>query len=37
MSSWEAAGILNGGRQRVAIRDEGRLRTIAEGSDDRAD
>ena len=31
MSSWEAAGILDGGRQRVAVRDEQRLRTIAEG------
>ena len=31
MSSWEAAGILEGGRQRVAVRDEQRLRTIAEG------
>ena len=37
MSSWEAAGILEGGRQRVAIRDEGRLRTIAEGSEDSDD
>jgi CRP-like cAMP-binding protein len=33
MSSWEAAGILDGGRQRVAIRDEGRLRSIAEAED----
>jgi CRP-like cAMP-binding protein len=33
MSSWEAAGILDGGRQRVAIRDEGRLRIIAEAGD----
>ena len=31
MSSWEAAGILEGGRQRVAIRDEQRLQAIAEG------
>lgn len=32
MSAWEAAGILDGGgRQRVAIRDEQRLRTIAAG------
>jgi CRP-like cAMP-binding protein len=31
MSSWEAAGILDGGRQRVAIRDAQRLQAIAEG------
>jgi CRP-like cAMP-binding protein len=29
ISSWEASGILEGGRQRVAIRDEARLRAIA--------
>lgn len=37
MSSWEAAGILGGGRQRVAIRDEGRLRIIAGSSEDGGD
>jgi CRP-like cAMP-binding protein len=33
MSSWEAAGILDGGRQRIAVRDQSRLQMIAEGSD----
>ena len=34
MSAWEAAGILGGGRQRIAVCDESRLRMIAEGSED---
>lgn len=33
MSSWEAAGIMDGGRQRIAVRDESRLQMIADGSD----
>lgn len=33
MSAWEAAGIIEGGRQRIALRDRTRLQTIAEGSD----
>ena len=31
ISAWEAAGIVEGGRQRIAIRDHIRLRTIADG------
>src|SRR5262249_24434612 len=30
MSAWEAAGIVEGGRQRIAIRDRARLQTIAD-------
>jgi len=31
ISAWEAAGIIEGGRQRIAVRDHSRLRTIADG------
>ncbi len=34
MSAWEAAGLVEGGRQRVAIRDLTRLSAIAEGRTD---
>jgi CRP-like cAMP-binding protein len=31
ISAWEAAGIIEGGRQRIAVRDHSRLQTIADG------
>jgi CRP/FNR family transcriptional regulator, nitrogen oxide reductase regulator len=31
MSAWEAAGIIESGRQRIAIRDRRRLQSIADG------
>jgi CRP-like cAMP-binding protein len=31
MSAWEAAGVIEGGRQRITIRDRTRLQTIADG------
>jgi CRP-like cAMP-binding protein len=31
MSAWEVAGLIEGGRQRIAIRDQARLRLIADG------
>ncbi len=34
MSAWEAAGIIESGRQRVVVRDKARLQTIAAGSGD---
>jgi CRP-like cAMP-binding protein len=33
MSAWEAAGVIEGGRQRIAIRDRARLQTIADGQE----
>jgi CRP-like cAMP-binding protein len=33
MSAWEAAGVIAGGRQRIALRDKARLRAIAERLD----
>lgn len=33
VSAWEAAGVIEGGRQRIAIRDRTRLQTIADGQD----
>jgi hypothetical protein len=34
MSAWEAAGVVESGRQRVAVRDAERLSAIAEGKAD---
>jgi CRP-like cAMP-binding protein len=33
VSAWEAAGVIEGGRQRIAVRDRARLQTIADGDD----
>src|SRR5262245_33763151 len=33
ISAWEAAGVIEGGRQRIAIRDRVRLQTIADGQE----
>jgi len=33
VSAWEAAGVIEGGRQRIAIRDRRRLQTIADGQE----
>ena len=33
MSAWEAAGIIEGGRQRIAVRDRARLQSIADGQE----
>jgi CRP-like cAMP-binding protein len=33
VSAWEAAGVIEGGRQRIAIRDRARLQGIADGRD----
>jgi CRP/FNR family transcriptional regulator, nitrogen oxide reductase regulator len=33
VSAWEAAGVIESGRQRIAIRDRARLQTIADGRD----
>ena len=33
MSAWEAAGVVEGGRQRIAIRDRKRLQIIADGQE----
>lgn len=33
MSAWEAAGVVKGGRQRIAIRDRKRLQIIADGQE----
>ena len=33
MSAWEAAGVIEGGRQRIAIRDRARLQIIADGQE----
>jgi CRP-like cAMP-binding protein len=33
MSAWEAAGVIEGGRQRIAIRDWARLQIIADGQE----
>jgi CRP-like cAMP-binding protein len=35
MSAWEAAGIVESGRQRIVVRDAARLSAIAEGTEDR--
>ena len=34
ISAWEAAGVIEGGRQRIAIRDHARLQTIADSQED---
>jgi CRP/FNR family transcriptional regulator, nitrogen oxide reductase regulator len=31
ISAWEAGGVIEGGRQRIAIRDRKRLQSIADG------
>src|SRR4029078_1760357 len=36
VSAWEAAGVIEGGRQRIAIRDRSRLQIIADGQEPRA-
>jgi CRP-like cAMP-binding protein len=33
VSAWEAAGVIEGGRQRIAIRDRARLQVIADGQE----
>jgi CRP-like cAMP-binding protein len=33
VSAWEAAGVIEGGRQRIAIRDRSRLQIIADGQE----
>ena len=33
MSAWEASGLVEGGRQRVLVRDRARLAALAEGAD----
>jgi CRP/FNR family transcriptional regulator, nitrogen oxide reductase regulator len=33
ISAWEAAGVIEGGRQKIAIRDRARLQTIADGQE----
>jgi hypothetical protein len=35
MSGWEAAGVIEGGRQRVVVRDRTRLAALAEGTAER--